>query len=330
MSIATRTFLKLSLTLWGLVSTLAVLAVGGTVTGFYGHVGWIAELAAHFRVQYLVILAVGAVSATACRHYRMATAFALFAAVNALSVLPLYRPSPTPPPPWLDGTRRLVCINVNTANPRHAELLDTVRKYEPDFILLQEIDEDWMESLSGLLTDYPHAVSQPRMDNFGIALLSRHPLETQTIAYFGDAGVPSVVVRVRLPHGSAMIVGTHPVPPASRRYAAMRNRQLDEVSRFVRLQEGPLIVAGDLNTTPWAHSFKKLARETGLQNSARGWGVQPTWPAALPLMRIPIDHVLHSGGIAVQQRRVGAGFGSDHLPLIVDFAVRPPDAPGQD
>ena len=60
---------------------------------------------------------------------------------------------------------------------------------------------------------------------------------------------------------------------------------------------------------------------TGLRDSSRGMGLQPTWPADIPLLWIPIDHCLYSDGIEIRGRRTGPDVGSDHFPLIVDFEL---------
>jgi endonuclease/exonuclease/phosphatase (EEP) superfamily protein YafD len=78
---------------------------------------------------------------------------------------------------------------------------------------------------------------------------------------------------------------------------------------------------GDLNVTPWNHRFRRLMQRSGLMDSSRGRGFQPTWPQDHPLLRIPIDHVLHSPDILVVNRRIGREVNSDHSPVIVDFMV---------
>jgi len=84
----------------------------------------------------------------------------------------------------------------------------------------------------------------------------------------------------------------------------------------------PLLLLGDLNVTPWNHHFKKLLRHTGLKDSTQGYGVQPTWPTYYPWLWIPIDHCLYSSSIHVVGRKVGEHVGSDHYPVIIDFAIK--------
>ena len=81
------------------------------------------------------------------------------------------------------------------------------------------------------------------------------------------------------------------------------------------------IVMGDLNITPWSPFYVPLEEEAGMTNAANGRGYLPTWPAGLDLLKIPIDHMLVSEGVTVQQFRTGEENGSDHLPIILDVVI---------
>ena len=79
---------------------------------------------------------------------------------------------------------------------------------------------------------------------------------------------------------------------------------------------------GDFNATPWSFPFRRLLSSTDLSNSARGYGLDLSYPAnGNLLVRVPIDHLLFSGGLAVVDRRLGPAMGSDHFPLTVDLAL---------
>lgn len=58
----------------------------------------------------------------------------------------------------------------------------------------------------------------------------------------------------------------------------------------------------------------------GLVNSLRCRGLQPSWPAALGPLGIPIDHLLHGPELATVGRERGPAFGSDHRMLHVRLA----------
>ena len=87
------------------------------------------------------------------------------------------------------------------------------------------------------------------------------------------------------------------------------------------LPGGPKILLGDLNITPWSYFFGRLLRTANLRDPSVGIGFKTTWPVGQILLRIPIDHCLVSPEIAVEDRRVGTDVGSDHFPLVVDFAL---------
>ena len=120
------------------------------------------------------------------------------------------------------------------------------------------------------------------------------------------------------------LLATHPLPPISVDYARLRDEQLARIGALAAGLDGPLLLLGDLNITPWSHPYRRLMRDSGLSDGATGFGVQPTWPAGKPPLWIPIDHTLHSEAVVVLDRRVGPDLGSDHYPVIVDFAVVPP------
>lgn len=121
-------------------------------------------------------------------------------------------------------------------------------------------------------------------------------------------------------HKRICAVATHPLPPGGRDYSRWRNDQLEQLPDFIR-SPLPILLLGDLNVTPWNYHFRRLLDRTGLRDSAKGYGVQPTWPSYNPLLRIPIDHCLHSADIAIVDRRVGQSVSSDHYPVIVDFVI---------
>lgn len=80
-------------------------------------------------------------------------------------------------------------------------------------------------------------------------------------------------------------------------------------------------MVGDFNATPWSYPFRRLMASTDLSNSALGFGLDLSYPAdGNPLVRVPIDHLLFSDGLAVVDRRLGPAMGSDHFPLTVDLA----------
>ena len=179
-----------------------------------------------------------------------------------------------------------------------------------------------MTSQLSLALDYPYRVSDVRNGCFGIMLLSKHPLSRTNVVFIGSAGVPTIVADVHLPQGEISLIGTHPVPPISVEFSNHRNHQLTALPDLISTQKYPVLLIGDLNASPWSAHFGQLLKDSGLKNSMKHFGFQPSWPSDNRFFRIPIDHILHSPDILIHRRAVGGDVGSDHLPVIVDFSIR--------
>ncbi len=314
-------FFTLRVSLLGLTVAGGAVVATATVLGFFGARAWYLDLFSHFRVQYFLALAAAALVLAALRWLKTATAFGLLALVNLAVLAPLYfgrtpMPAGTHPPPL-----RVMLLNVNTHNGNPPRVSAAILQAQPDIAVIQEVSAHWVAAMDDVISRYPHRHIEPREDNFGIALFSRFPFRHCRTVEIGPAGVPSIVAEVATPQGPCTVVATHPLPPGGREYSRLRNEQLAALAAFVRQTAPPLLLVGDLNTTPWSPHFTRLLRDSGLRDSARGWGVQPTWPDFNPLLRIPIDHLLHAPGISIVKRRVGPPAGSDHFPLIVDVLL---------
>ncbi len=308
------------ITVWGLAEAAGMLFCAATVTGFFGRLWWLLELTVHFRPHLATALALLAGIWAWRRRWRWALLYGSFAAMNAVVLLPCLWPVGRAVA--ADGTRlRLVALNVHTANQRTDLVLDFLRAAKPDVILLMEVDDRWMRALHPLRGTHPHQVAAPREDNFGIALFSRVPWKKAETIELGGAEVPSVMAVVPVGASEVLVVGTHPLPPVTAQQARERNQQLQAVAAFARRQSPPVVLVGDLNTTPWSPYFSALLRESGLSNAAQGWGLAGSWPAGLAFGRILLDHCLVSPSIRVLDRHLGPPVGSDHLPLVVDLQL---------
>ncbi len=314
--------LKFSRGLWGLIIVAMLVLCAFTATGFLGGIWWVFDLTANFRVQYLACLGVAAILSLLGKKWRWAVVAGVFALVNFVEILPSFtgadrRAAASP------NSIRVLLANVFSSNKQHDKVRKLIRSVDPDIVVVVEATASLMKDLSSLEGDYSHVVCRPREDAFGIALLSRFPFEKSEILELGDSGVPTAVARFRIDDRELTLIATHALPPVGSARYGYRNRQLAAVGDYVRSVKGPVMLIGDLNTTPWSPLFKKLLRRSGLRDSRRGRGIQATWPVPtrLPLFGIPIDHVLHSPEITVVHRKVGADIGSDHLPVIVEFSL---------
>jgi endonuclease/exonuclease/phosphatase (EEP) superfamily protein YafD len=302
-----------------------------TMLGFLGRRAWLLDLPNHFRVQYFFLLVLAAVGCMAFGWLWGAGVALGLALVNLGVILP--RLIPQARAASNGSGYRLLLSNVLKRNRSYHKVLDLVNSQQPDLVVLIEPDRTWLENLAELHRDYPFWYSNPRKDAYGIAVLSRQPFDSAEVIYLGSAGVPTVVVRFHLnndPDRLLTVIATHPPPPKGARHTARRNDQLRALAKFVRQQRGALMLCGDLNLSPWSPHFFDLIRDSGLSDSGRGFGIQPTWPADNFWLRTPIDHCLVSSHVMVRRRWIGPRVGSDHLPVLLDFSLAgKSDLPGE-
>ncbi len=240
-------------------------------------------------------------------------------AVNAWFVAP-YLPIRSATP--RDATSlRILHANVYTGNDEHARVLELIRREAPDIISLQEINRSWLSALNALEADYPHRLTRAREDNFGIGAWSKYPFKRSEILTVES--LPVLDLTVSHAAGDFHILMVHPLPPIGGEYFERGQASLAAVN--AHSSDGPRLVIGDLNTTPFSRNFPGLARggllPGELSSASRGFGVLRTWRSQ-SVVRIPIDHVLTSRHWRVHDIRVGADIGSDHLPLIADLSLR--------
>ena len=313
-------FLRLNIGLSGLLAATGALVCLLTVTAFLGQFWWVFDLTSHFRVQYAAALVLWAAGFGLGRKRRGAIVFSGFAALNLALVLHycLFGQAVIPQP---RTQLRALLANVHAANRRFDLVLQLVRESQPDLIVLEEVNDEWLKNLAALKADYPHTCQQAREDNFGIALFSKIPLTQSEVVFVGDAEVPTVTAEVKISNKVIKILGTHPLPPGNAENTTLRDQQLMALPTLLKGWSGPVILLGDLNTTPWSPTFRAVLRETNLLDSGRGLGLQTTWPANLFPLRIAIDHCLLSRDLGVVARKVGPDIGSDHFPLLIDIAI---------
>lgn len=290
---------------------------------------WTLELVRHFQLYGMSLLVILAAAGFALKFWKLATL--QLAALLALA-WPL-RHYYAPPPASAEAaaaTERgnaftLVSCNLLSV-PREPERVKAaLLEADPDVLLLMEFTPEWHGLLRPLLTRYPHQTGEAREGYTGIWLASRLPLENPEVLEL-DGEDPCVTARLRLPSSRTVaFVGAHPMAPVSPEMFRRAQRQFAALRALRgRCGGGPFVLAGDLNCTPFARTFRDFLSDTGLRDSAEGRGLTSTWfPDLSPgaLFGLPIDHVLVSPGVKVLERSAGPRTGSDHVWVLARLAV---------
>ncbi|MFC3786568.1 endonuclease/exonuclease/phosphatase (EEP) superfamily protein YafD [Sphingopyxis italica] len=207
--------------------------------------------------------------------------------------------------------------NVWSRNTDPADTARAIIDARPDVVMLQEVNGSFQPMLAALNQHFAHATDCP--PGCDLAIFSRWPitgsdyfLKDENGRKFGPA---LLWARIAPPAGEAFMVATLHYPRPTSRDQAVRRR--DVARALARIDRDALIVAGDMNLTPWAAAMREQDRALApLIRMTRA----PSWPRALPVL--PIDH-LYAGpdwGL-VSARRLPAT-GSDHRPILVTLARR--------
>lgn len=304
----------------GRILWLVLLAVAaGSLGGLLGKRWWVLELLSHFQIQYATLAGTLLLCFALLKRPRGVIAASLVLAINLSLLLPLFQ-GRTSADAAHKPALRLVYANIHTSNLNHQPLLDLIATEAADLVMLAEVTDRWAKALSSLDETYPHKVICPRIDNFGIGLWSRHPLKVGKVHYWGDANVPSIQAELDHQGEAITILLTHPLPPMRQRLSKLRDQQLRQLAGIAQSHGDRTILLGDFNTTAFSPIFDEVLAISGLLDSTRGFGPQPSWPAGLPwILRIPIDHCLHSADLSVTERRIGPSIGSDHLPVLLEL-----------
>lgn len=207
----------------------------------------------------------------------------------------------------------LASANMEVGNTATAPLRNWLASAKPDVVVLLEVSPQLAGYLPQL-KDYPYQVVHAENSPFGIALLSRLPLQAPRLIP-DAAGINRIEAGITLGTRTVNLTALHPMPPLSPYFHRQRNALLHMLTPR---NDTPSIVAGDFNATPWSSAFNGL-EQAGWR---RATGLRPSWPSiGMGVFGIPIDHVLASRHWHTLASGLGPDLGSDHRPVLVQLSL---------
>lgn len=297
------------------LSTATALLVLATAPAMLESAHWTLALAAHFRPHLLVAWVL-------CGFAHLLSGRAWGAVVALLTCVFLVLGLRVAPAPETSETSNLTLMQVNVQMNalETAPLIDHIRKEAPEVVSLVEVDQRWVEDLTREL-DYPHVKAHPRRDFLGVALLSRHPIDSYDVGEVSP-GVPAATAVLKVDGAPLTLTTLHVLPPVTSDWARSQVRGLQTVAQERPRHGERWIVCGDFNATPWSRAFRTFAAQAGLLPVSAGSWFTGTWPAALPWMGLAIDHCLLAPGLRVAASEIGPALSGDHRPLLVHIDSR--------
>jgi endonuclease/exonuclease/phosphatase (EEP) superfamily protein YafD len=306
------------------IDRLALAAVAALwlalLAALLGRFAWIFDLFAHFRAQYAVLFAVLAILLTV-RRQRTGAIVASAGALFAAAPLAIHVGLPASPAQAGTGHFRVVSYNVWHRNHDLADIAAWLEQSDADAIVLQELSARRAARLQRMLRSYPH--SYVGDDGHGAVIFSRWPLLEKQAVALAPQGVSGSHVVLDWRGARVGLLGVHLHWPMGSGNSRLRNAELAGIAAFASSRTEPLLVAGDLNVSPWSTHFRGAVAGSGLSNCAQDSGLLPTWPAQFLPLGITIDHCLASRQWSRIDVRTGPSLGSDHRALIADLSLAP-------
>jgi endonuclease/exonuclease/phosphatase (EEP) superfamily protein YafD len=323
-----ETILVMYKTLTAILACVTIL----TIFGFLGQLWWAFDLASHFRVQYFIVLVVLVIFFIKTKKWKSTAVGAIFGVANFMLIGP-YLGTISSVTEDIQPKIRILSMNLNNNNSSYKKTKLLIRKTQPSVLVLQELNSSWKNALGETLAQFPYSAKLsydagfmlpkfliPKEKVF-IGLYSHLPFERIMVDRSDDFPIPYIRGSFKLKENFFTLFGVHLASPVGKHRSELRNKQLVSLAEEIQKNNQPTVIVGDFNTTPWSSYFEKFIQKTRLRDTRKGIGIYPTWLAQFPPLAIPIDHGLISNGIKVGSFSLGSSFGSDHLPVILDFSI---------
>jgi endonuclease/exonuclease/phosphatase family metal-dependent hydrolase len=223
-------------------------------------------------------------------------------------------------------------------------IIEVIRGLRPDIIALQEVDVAWsarsgfedqatalaealgMEMRFAPIYTFPDTAGERPARQFGLALLSRHPIVaftnhdlTRLSTQSADATpLPQpgfLEATVAIGETRLRVFNTH---LDYRRDPAVREIQVAEMLALIGNVPGPTLLLGDLNAGPTAPEIQPLLRRF---HDAWEHGEGPGFTMTSDVPTTRIDYILVSDDVRVLRAHVPETTASDHRPVVAEVEI---------
>ncbi len=282
------------------------------------------DLLSHFSVIYLILAILSLVFILAAKNKKWVIPGCFLVIYFSLSLWPYFSDQPELSTGMACTQLGIFQVNLDESTPDPEQFMDALERLQPQLVYLSGVTPDSDQSLKQFKKDYKHVVSRPSRGQAGDLLLSKFPLRNI------DKLKSNFVLSVDLMLADDFVLkffGLSLPTPADISYSQSRDQEVKLVSRWARNSSRPVIVAGELNTTTFAHSYEPLSRFTSLTNASYGRGLVSTWPYSLAsgsltkYLALPLAQTLVHRSLVVTEHKVVDQKLSDHMGLFTKVEI---------
>ena len=311
------------------LSNLIYICATISLLGFLSQYIWLGDLCTQFRPHLAVVCAILFLPLFLLR--KKQKQFKFFVSLLSLCLLAnvvpyLLVPSASAPGQKESQTVSVLQYNIYSGNPMTDAELKLISSLDADIVCIEELSPVWEKILDGKLKKlYPSQFTHPRLDNFGLAILSKYKLLEKEI--FGpEYQVPSMAVQLEAPSGAKfLVIASHPEPPRADNAYKNRDIVIREIGKYIaaKLKGDPslkVIWTGDFNAATWSGQLASTLSDIHLKE-AKPPLPMASWPIYAPApLRIYLDHVFVSSNLKCRSVEMYDSPGSDHRPLLAKLA----------
>ncbi len=279
----------------------------------------------------LVIAWVVAIAAVVSEHWLLAVAAGGLCVYHVVLVVPRLIQARTPH--WVRHAPRLqiaaanVFVDNETPDAAARQVIDT----SADVLVLVESTGKFMRVFDECGGDaaYPHRIVDPDDESdYAVAIVAKQPLGPRS--EFRHIGLLRLAIAdVDVDGTSTLVVALNPMATVDPGGHVAWKEQIAVLEEFVPTLTGPVIIVGDLNTTRFRPEFEqilKLGFSDAIDSLGKGlkpsFKLQATGPLSAVGAVVRLDHALVNKDMHATEIRDLEACGSDHLPFVLDVAVR--------
>jgi len=215
--------------------------------------------------------------------------------------------------------------NVLQKNEEKNLLLEEIKKFKPDVVILLETDSKWEEATRHLEKEFSYTVKEPLPNTYGLLMYSKKELINPKVNFLVADSIPSVETKLKLnSKDTIQVYVIHPTPPMPQENPKSTDRdgEMMMIGKMARESKLPTMVLGDFNDVAWSETTEKFQKLSQLLDPRVGRGFYTTYNANNFLLRWPLDHVFISKEFVIDKVDKGANINSDHFPVFASIVLQ--------
>lgn len=247
-------------------------------------------------------------------------------------------------PVEVEGPRlRVMTFNVLGRSGDSKDVIASIQTENADILLLQEVTPEIASALfNSIAEDYPYQIINARPMAAGMAVFSRYPLKEIDIVLDGRWRGEPQLLEIDWNGQPVTLVNFHTLStgalwPRWVRYTfSNRNQTMSDLASLAADTRGPLIMAGDANSTSLNDSYKAVNAVLADAWKTSGTGLGHTFPGQvkagdfltrvsfflIPHWLVRIDYIFYSDEWQAERTWLAEfNGGSDHRGVVSDLIL---------